>query len=157
MSKRKQILKRVLITFLIGLVVVGVVIAYGLYEFINKRVPEMYATWGAGELLVNHVEDYNTFPETWSDLKPAWEAGIAVHAKGVVTFEELQETIVIEFDRLDELAMPYSEPEQMPRVIRPVSGSVLHWEGQDANLMLNRYLLENPLPRAEADGGKRDK
>lgn len=145
MTSKKRWLRRILCSLGIGAAVVVIMIAISVFTFVKYRIPEMYAIWGVGELLVDHAKENDALPQSWTDLSKAWDDGIARHAVGVVTFEELQELIDIDFDRLGELELSYPEWRLIPKIVRCRSGSSARWAGTDANKMLNDYLRKNPF------------
>ena len=139
MTARKRIVKRVgCVLGIVALVVLGP-IAANLYFLVYHRIPESYAVWGTGELLVDHAKENNELPESWDDLAAAWNEGIAMHAIGVVSFKELQELVEIDFNRLDELRDSYPDRSSIPRVVRTSSDRTSRWGDNDANWMLNEY------------------
>ena len=123
----------------VALVVALFAIGFSIYRTVKYRIPEAYAIWGTGELLVNHAERNDRLPESWNDLSIAWKDGVAMHAIGVVSFEELQELVEIDFNRIDELRESYADRSSIPQVVRTSSGRPSRWGDSDANWMLNEF------------------
>ena len=60
-------------------------------------VDDAYALWGAGEMVVNHMEDHEgRWPRGWDDLRPYFDAGGG--RVGGWSFDEYQRHVTIRWD-----------------------------------------------------------
>lgn len=125
----------------------GLRIAIGLKNVIEE-LPDAYAIWGTGELIIAYIEEKNEMPESWMDLEPFWDAGAGMHAKagGIESFEDLQSVVEVKFDRLNEFRLSASEGIEPPPLVTAKSGATTRWEGADAGEMIIYHLKNEWTP-----------
>ena len=58
----------------------GLRIAFGMKKVLEE-LPDAYAIWGTGELVIAYVEEKEKMPESWIELEPLWNAGHGMHAR----------------------------------------------------------------------------
>lgn len=135
--RRKRILKIVLV---IALAVV-VFLVISIIKILTS-LPDAYAVWGTGELVVAHLDEHGTMPTSWADLQPFWDDGYGMHARpgNIETLDELRERIDIPFTRLDELRVAAARGISPPDLITPKSGVSTRWQSGDADDMIINFL-----------------
>lgn len=129
------------------------------------HIPEAYAAWDAGNLLVRYMEkNQNAWPDGWSDLKQLREEEPDVrlywNSDQPDYFDRMRETIQIDWT--------FDPVTRMPRIpVRSTDGSELVCLWADPNGMVHSYLQlstkpsagtrsgEHPDQHADAEGGHR--
>jgi hypothetical protein len=73
-SAQRHILvwKRVLLVLAVLFVALVAMVGYDLYKWVHYRIPESYAAWTTGTLIVGYLETHtNQWPRSWEDLQSA--------------------------------------------------------------------------------------
>lgn len=142
--KVKGWLKRMAAPLLL-LLVAGGYWAYQAYQDIPNRVGDLYAQWGAAEIIIAYYEDQGALPPNWAALQPYESA--TRHS----SFRDICERIVINFSALPELAKAYPSEDDVPEVITTQSGVQSHWESAEPNALLNAALTKEVASPASVE------
>ena len=140
----KTWLKRLLFGLLASMLVLAVWIGLGIRSTLNT-LPDAYAIWGTGELIIAHLEDTDDFPKSWRELEPFWGDGHGAHARpgGIRSIQQLEKMVHIQFDRLEEHRDSAASGQKPSKLIIAKSGATTRWEGADADEMIVEYLENN--------------
>lgn len=75
---RIRVWKRVLIGFGVCFVFAAAYVISGLYWVVHSVIPESYAAWTTGDLVVEYMQTHsNQWPRSWEDLNAARETLLA--------------------------------------------------------------------------------
>ena len=67
-----SVCKRLLLAFGLLLIVLVSMIGYNLYQMVDVKIPESYAAWTTGNLMVEYLMTHtNQWPRSWDDLRSA--------------------------------------------------------------------------------------
>ena len=121
----------VVATVLVALIAGGVI----LVRRVEKLLPDLYAQWATAELIVAYRKEHKRMPINWEDLKKYFPASAPHHNN--LSFTELQNRIIVEFDALPVLERSFKAGEQIPEVIRTRSGTDSHLQGAEPNELVN--------------------
>jgi hypothetical protein len=138
--------KLLLLAFAILFITVVSMMGYTLFRLVHYQIPESYAAWTTGNLMVEYLQTHtNQWPRKWEDLQSAVNS---LHEKGMPVYtplEHLPDRVKIDWQvdvgRLLEAARGNSIP--TIRVVTRLDGSRLQakW-GPDTepNAKIMRYL-----------------
>ena len=129
------------------LIVVSVVVyciahfAFAIYGLVSKKIPESYAAWTSGNLIVDYLNTHsNRWPRSWEDLDQA------TNCLRYTPIETLRTKVKINwdanFDHLLELART-NRPMPLQLVTRPDGSKLYAKWGPDTepNYKIKGYLL----------------
>ena len=132
----KKPVKWVLIV-LFGLAAVSVPLGIYAYRSVIAMIQDCYAQWAIAEIIISYAEENDELPTEWSSLPRYRQQGMH---HGGLSFEEIRERIIIDFDRLEELAEFIPFDAEIPEIIQTTSGRESHWEGAEPNHLVNDHL-----------------
>ncbi len=107
----------------------------------QKLLPDLYAQWAAAELVGAYYKNKHDMPPNWEALKAYYPDG-APHRENL-TFLEIQNRIIINFDALPVLTKSFSDQETIPEIIKTRSGTDAHWKDAEPNQLVNAIVLES--------------
>ncbi len=115
--------------------------AYSVHRYANTTVPNAYAVWWVGGMVVNYLEqNEDQWPQSWDDLKPVYDQQI-LESGQPWSFEELKSRVIIRWDvdveRVRQLPAPPDD------LIYLRDGGDEHWSGQEPNTMVYEYLTQS--------------
>ncbi|HLX68902.1 MAG TPA: hypothetical protein VKV04_04660, partial [Verrucomicrobiae bacterium] len=94
--------KRLLLAFAVLSVAAISTIGYSLYQILHYKIPESYAAWTTGNLMVEYLQTHaNRWPRSWEDLQSATNSLLE---KGMPVYMPL--TQLHEFVKIDWQADP---------------------------------------------------
>ena len=99
----KRLLLVLGIVFIFGVLITG----YSLYQMVHNKIPESYAAWTTGSLIVGYLQTHtNQWPRSWDDLRSATNS--VLPASGFVPIERLRQSVKIDWladvERLQQIA-----------------------------------------------------
>jgi len=90
--------KRLLAALAFLFVIVVSMVGYDLYRMEHSKIPESYAAWTTGNLMVEYLQTHtNQWPRSWEDLRLATKS---LHEKGMPVYmpiEQLQGFVKIDW------------------------------------------------------------
>jgi hypothetical protein len=131
---------------IIGIIIFGMAayFAYSVHYLVNRKIPESYAAWTAGDLIVGHLRNHsNHWPRGWEDLQSAanWRRTNGMNVWTAV--DRLPRYVKIDWD-IDAVALAKqlrSNPTQTVRVVtRPDGGQLSAGWGHEPNGVVSNYL-----------------
>jgi hypothetical protein len=144
---------RRIVAFLV--VLMTCVVGWYAYSFYStwKRIPEAYAAWDTGTLLVKYIERHqDRWPTSWDGLLAVLEPDNGrVQLRGgeagdLQYARSLREKVVINWN------FDPAHPDAAVAVIPPGGGDfAVVWEGAEPNEMVRSYLMRRASPRALQD------
>lgn len=151
MTWRKRLLLSVLAVLLIG----GTWFGYSVYRFLYYSMPNAYAAWQLGDIIILHLEmNGGKWPTGWEDLREAHE--VCAGRSSIFSLEELRDRIDVDF-AADPAKMAQAVPvgDEPPfQAIRLRDGSRSHWSGQEPNSKIWSHLnrgIHRDTPRPAPD------
>jgi hypothetical protein len=132
----------------VGVVLLGSAcyFGYSVHRLITGTIPDCYAQWATADMVVVFVTKNDRLPKTWDDLVTVF-GEIDVGHTGALSFSQIRERVLVDFDRLAELSRPHSEGEETPRIIATVSGREVHWESAEPNALVHQALIQKQEKR----------
>jgi hypothetical protein len=137
--------RRIILAVAIVIVVVAGWMAYGFFRTL-RRIPEAYAAWDTGTLLVEYLQRHeDRWPTSWDDLLTVMdgEVGRRIPLRGAQAGD-------LEYARslADKVAIDWAfDPrrnDQPNPVTRPDGGAFpMVWQGAEPNEMVRAYLQGN--------------
>jgi hypothetical protein len=110
--------KRLLLALAILLIIVVLKIGYDLYQLVHFRIPESYAAWTTGNLMVEYLQTHtNKWPRNWDDLRSATNS---LQEKGMPVYMSLGH--LPEFVKIDWQA----NTEHLLQAVRSDSNATAH-------------------------------
>ena len=115
-------------------------VAYKVHDYANTTVPNSYAVWWVGDLVVGHLQQHDDqWPQSWNDLRPIYDEQIAELGQ-TWTFDELKSRVVVRWDVDVEATRQLPEPPSDLIFLR--DGGKEHWAGEEPNEKVHRYLTQ---------------
>jgi hypothetical protein len=131
---------------IIGIIIFGIAayFAYSVYWLVNRKIPESYAAWTAGDLIVEHLRNHsNNWPRSWEDLQSAANSRLTNGMNVWTPVDRLPRYVKIDWDiDANALAKQVSgNPTQAVRVVTRLDGGRLSagW-GHEPNGVISNYL-----------------
>ena len=131
---------------IIGIIIFGIAayFAYSVYWLVNRKIPESYAAWTAGDLIVEHLRNHsNNWPRSWEDLQSAANSRLTNGMNVWTPVDRLPRYVKIDWDiDANALAKQVSgNPTQAVRVVTRLDGGRLSagW-GHEPNGFISNYL-----------------
>ena len=131
---------------IIGIIIFGIAayFAYSVYWLVNRKIPESYAAWTAGDLIVEHLRNHsNNWPRSWEDLQSASNSRLTNGMNVWTPVDRLPRYVKIDWDiDANALAKQVSgNPTQAVRVVTRLDGGRLSagW-GHEPNGVISNYL-----------------
>lgn len=121
-------------TLLVALVAGGVILT----RRAQKLLPDLHAQWATAELILAYRKEHQKMPVNWEDLKTYFPDSAPHHDK--LSFIEVQNRVVVEFDALPLLERKFPAGEPLPKVIKIRSGIDAHLQGGEPNELINAAL-----------------
>jgi hypothetical protein len=141
-----SIWKRLLLAIAILFIVWAITIVYHVYQMVHSKIPESYAAWTTGNLMVEYLQTHtNRWPRSWDDLQ---EATNSLQEKGMPLYlpmGQLQERVKIDWqvDTRGLLQMIQDNSNIVIHVVSRLDGSRLEsvWGADtEPNAKIVRYL-----------------
>ncbi len=138
---------------LVAVVVLGLAwIGYGLYST-WRGIPEAYAAWDTGTLLIEYLETHGgAWPRSWDQLLSAKET-LEEHGKqlrgidgrGGFIYGDLRARVSVNWNIDVQAITAFDGREADLRIVTRADGRPFQvvWEGADPNGMVLRYLKQN--------------
>ncbi len=131
---------------IIGIIILGIAayFAYSVHWLVNRKIPESYAAWTAGDLIVEHLRNHsNHWPRSWEDLQSAANSRLTNGMNVWTPVERLPRYVRIDWN-IDAIALAKqlnSNPTQTVRVVTRLDGEQLSagW-GHEPNGVVSNYL-----------------
>jgi len=143
---RVAIWKRLLLAFVILLIAAISTIGYSLYQMVHYKIPESYAAWTTGNLMVEYLQTHtNRWPRSWEDLQSATNSLLEKGMPVYMPLGQLQGFVKIDWQadpgRLLQAAS--NDPNFTIHVVTRLDGSKLLavWGADtEPNVKIMRYL-----------------
>jgi hypothetical protein len=115
--------KRLLLAVGILFIVIISIIGHSLYQLVHTKIPESYAAWTSGNLVVGYLETHtNQWPKSWDDLQSATNFNQPMSV--FVPIDRLRQTVKIDWQvdvgHLQQIAR--SDPNAKIHVITRLDG-----------------------------------
>jgi len=125
----------------------GTYSAWRFYELITEGVPDMYAQWWVGDMVIEYMKGHDdAWPKNWDDLREPYATCVQQAGNASWSFDELRSRVDIDFSA-DPAALARVSPsdERSPpfRVIWARSGKRRAYDGAEPNEMVFKYLTKS--------------